>query len=293
MERDKRAVVAGLSGGLGNQMFQYAAARALSLRLGCPLHLDTSWYLGRRDRFYALAPFAVTAPAIVGMGPFPDTVKRLESKIARRLARNRMGVPIFRERQPGFTPSFAGLTGPVYLEGYWQSERYFAENRHVITGDFDLREGLPEKCRPFLDQIASSEAVCVHVRRGDYLTDPINSKVYESCGLDYYQNGLSVLEESVRKPHCFVFSDDPGWVRANFGCRFPVTVVDINAGAEAHWDLHLMAACKHFIIANSSLSWWAAWLCRYPDKRVIAPSRWFRDRGIDTGDLIPGTWRRI
>ena len=285
-----QAVTVGLSGGLGNQMFQYAAGRALALKLGGPLCLDLSWFLWSKSRRYSLGAFAIAAGVSQPPLRLPDWAKAFESRISRKWGRKRMGARIYREPHFHFAPGFLDISGPVYLEGYWQSERYFSSCREVVRRDFSLREAVPAKCRPVLEQIQTSEAVCLHVRRGDYAAA---SGVHELCSLDYYRRGMDRIAEVARRPHAFIFSDDPIWVRENLTPSMPATVVDVNGPQEAQWDLNLMAACRHFIIANSSLSWWAAWLGASPDKRIVAPKKWFKVAGRSTGDLIPSEWQRI
>ncbi len=288
-----QAVTVGLSGGLGNQMFQYAAGRSLAIRLGAPLRLDNTWFLCRKARSYALGNFAVQATIQSCELPVPDVLKSLESRLVRKWGATRMGVPIFREPHFHFCPAFAELESPVYLEGYWQSERYFESCRDQIASDFTLREKVPEKCLDILRTISSTDSICIHIRRGDYVSDPATARVHEICSPDYYRRGVALAASGEADPHGFVFSDDPDWARRHFSAPFPTTIVDLNGPHEAHWDLHLMSACRHFVIANSSLSWWAAWLGRSPEKRVVAPQSWFKTPGRTIADLIPGGWVQV
>lgn len=296
MSGAQSGIVVGLSGGLGNQMFQYATGRALSLRLNVPLALDLSWFAGRQDRTYALAPFAISATLI---GCVDDSVHwqgrwmKLVDRVVRRLAPRRRGVPVCREKFFHFDSSVLELSAPVCLDGYWQSERYFSDAREVIAADFVLKYPMEGVSRNMLERICASDAICVHVRRGDYVTNPVAGAVHGLCQLDYYQQGVQSVIDGMAAPHCFVFSDDPEWVRANLHLPVPTTIVDFNAGNMAHEDLRLMAACKRFVIANSSFSWWGAWLCADPDKRVVAPRKWFQDELKDTRDLIPESWARL
>ena len=288
-----QSVIVGLSGGLGNQMFQYAAGRALSLRLQVQLRLDLSWYANQKERKYALDDFAIHVEFAAYPLSIPSVVQSLESRVSRRWARRRMGSRVFREPHFHFCPAFLELEEPVYLEGYWQSERYFDAVREVIAADFALTGELPPKCLPIREQILAKEAICFHVRRGDYVSNPATASVHELCPLEYYQQGASIVAAGHPNVHGFVFTDDPVWAREHFKVPFPTTVVDVNGPDEAQWDLHLMASCKHFVIANSSLSWWAAWLGSATDKQVIAPGKWFKTEGKSTIDLIPAGWTRI
>lgn len=296
MDRNQPEVVVGLSGGLGNQLFQYATGRALSLRRGVPLILDTSWFSARQSRRYALDHFAVVATRVCAGGDHGYQQNKwmaLAERIARRFAVRRMGAPVFRERYFHFDPSVSGLSAPVYLDGYWQSERYFSEIRDVLVNDFSLRSPMGLQSSEMLKQISESDAICVHVRRGDYVTNPVASAVHGLCQLDYYYQGVKFVLDGMTNPHCFVFSDDPDWVRANLELPVARTIVDFNAEDMAHEDLLLMAACKRFVIANSSFSWWGAWLCTSPNKRVVVPKQWFLNDDKDTRDLIPEDWVRL
>lgn len=285
-------VVVGLSGGLGNQMFQYATGRALAYRLGCSLVLDLSWFQGRPNRKFALAPFNIAASQRLAWPLLPSWMQRQLSRISRRLLPQIMGVPVWREPHFHFSPTFTNLSTPVFLEGYWQSERYFREIRAQLLEDFSLREPLPLSSQAILDEIQNCDSICVHIRRGDYLSNPIASKVHGICPVDYYHQGLTELTKGLNHPRCFVFSDDPEWVQSSLRLDCPMTVVDVNGPEEAHLDLTLMAACRHFLIANSSLSWWCAWLGNQMGKKVVAPQRWFLTSDKNTMDLLPTAWIR-
>lgn len=290
---EKKAVVVGLSGGLGNQMFQYAAGRALSLRIGAPLLIDQTWFFGRKNRCYSLGNFLIQAKVRDSELPVPDVIKSLESRISRKWGKRRMGVELFREPHFHFCPEILRLKNPVYLEGYWQSERYFESIRDVIASDFALQVELPGKCRNIREKIQATNAIGIHVRRGDYVSDPATARVHALCPAEYYERGIDLAASGLAHPHGFVFSDDPDWARANFSLPIPTTFVNINPPEDAHLDLHLMAACRNFVIANSSLSWWAAWLGSEPGKRVVAPKSWFKTCEITTTDLIPMGWMSI
>jgi len=204
-----------------------------------------------------------------------------------------MGAPVWREPHFNYSSDFAALSGPVFLHGYWQSERYFLDARTLLLKEFSLREPLPPASAKLLGEIQGCEAICIHVRRGDYLSNPVAAKIHGAVSVDYYYEGLGELCQGLVRPHCFVFSDDPLWVRSTMVFNCPVTLVDINGPENAHLDLALMAGCRHFLIANSSLSWWGAWLGSYADKKVIAPKQWFLNADKDTRDLIPAAWQRL
>lgn len=288
----QQPVVVGLSGGLGNQMFQYAAGRALAARIGAPLVLDLAWFSDQSERQFALSPFRIEAVQHSQYPWLPPRGRALASRLSRRCMPRIMGVPVWREPHFQFTSDFASLPGPVFLEGYWQSERYFWEVRSLLLQEFVLRESLPPVCAKFHKEIRECDAICVHVRRGDYLSNPVAAKVHGTCSENYYYAGVGELCQGLAQPHCFVFSDDPAWARASLALDCPMTVVDVNGPLDAHLDLALMAACRHFLIANSSLSWWGAWLGERPGKKVIAPKQWFLTSDKDTRDLLPESWQR-
>ena len=292
MTGELQPVVVGLSGGLGNQMFQYSAGRSLAVRLGLPLVLDLSWFGGQMDRQFALTPFRIDALKRTQCAWLPPRGQALTSRLSRRWLPSIMGVPVWREPHFQYSSDFAAVSGPVFLEGYWQSERYFGEIRSQLRQEFALRESLSPVCAKLLEEISGCDAICVHVRRGDYLTNPVAAKVHGNCPVDYYHAGIAELCQGLTRPHCFVFSDDPSWVRTSLAFDCPMTVVDVNGPDDAHLDLVLMTACRHFLIANSSLSWWGAWLGNYVGKKVIAPARWFLTSDKDTRDLLPESWQR-
>jgi len=288
----RQHVVVGLSGGLGNQMFQYAAGRSLAVRLGVPLMLDLSWFAGLPERQFALAPFRIEAVHRSQCSLLFPRYRALTSRLSRRWLPRIMDVPVWREPHFHYSTEFAALSGPVYLEGYWQSERYFREIRSRLLREFALQEPLPPACAKLLEEIRGCDAICVHVRRGDYIRNPAAAKVHGTCTVDYYRAGVGELCQGLAQPHCFVFSDDSAWVRASLSFDCPMTVVDVNGPDDAHLDLALMSACHHFLIANSSLSWWGAWLGNQAGKTVIAPARWFLTSDKDTRDLFPEFWQR-
>lgn len=288
-------VVVRLVGGLGNQMFQYAAARAVALSNQVPLSLDTSWFINADDRRYALAPFhidAVLVPSTLHSKPSGRWVKLL-SRLGVRLGMGNSGLPRYVEKRFTFDPAVAALQAPIYLDGYFQSEKYFERVRRQIASEFTLRSEPSPQTRDMLLWINEVDSICVHIRRGDYVSNSATHAYHGICSLDYYRAGLEIVCQGLDRPHCFVFSDDPEWVRENFQANLPFTSVDIHGAQEAHEDLRLMAACRRFVIANSSLSWWGAWLGSRNGKIVVAPKRWFQSGNNDTRDLIPAGWLRV
>lgn len=287
-----------LMGGLGNQMFQYAAARRLALRHGVSLKLDLSFLegdqAGNTPRRFALNCLAIHAGKaspreIILMSG--RTTTRSGTFVA-RLFQKICHYTDYRERFFHFDPKVLYLPDNTYLEGYWQSEQYFAEYAETIRREFTVNLPLLGRNRELADEIKSVNAVSVHIRRGDYVTDAGTNAAHGVCGIEYYRKAEEMILQSVENPVFFVFSDDPEWVADNLHVRCPVIPVSHN-GEVPHEDLRLMSLCRHHIIANSSFSWWGAWLSVHPDKIVIAPERWFNNPGINTADLTPVGWHRI
>ena len=141
--------------------------------------------------------------------------------------------------------------------------------------------------------ILAVNSVSIHVRRGDYLTNPVTFQTHGLCDIDYYKKAIDEILDLVDKPHFFIFSDDQSWAKSNIIFGAPTDYVMHNNSLKNYEDLRLMSYCRHHIIANSSFSWWGAWLGNNPEKIVIAPKKWFNDPKIDTTDLIPDTWLRL
>lgn len=289
-------VIVRLVGGLGNQMFQYAAGRAVAVRNQVPLTLDLSWFGTDPERQYALAPFRINVRIRKDQNTGsvrPSWVERFAGRVRRKLNLPSQGVPVFSEKSFRYDAEIETVSAPVILNGYFQSERYFSSIQQLISEEFTLQNEPKSATAELLALIHASDAICVHIRRGDYITNASANAYHGTCAVNYYDDGLAEVSAGLRNPHCFVFSDDPQWVRENFKTSLPMTLVDIHGTQEAHEDLRLMRECRHFVIANSSLSWWGAWLSAREGKRVVAPKVWFKNSENDTSDLIPSGWRRV
>ena len=295
-------IIVRLSGGLGNQMFQYATGRRLALMRAVPLKLDLRGFgvplPGDTARSFALDVFRINAefarPEEVAQlcGLSRSGLVNCASKVKEKLLPLKMR-HCFKERHFHFDPDLLLLGDRVYLDGFWQSERYFSDIRDTILRDFTAIQPLAGKNLELAEQLATVTSVSIHVRRGDYVTNRAALEYHGVCQLEYYRQGIEYIAEKVGKPRLFIFSDDPEWVRKNLHLPYPSTFVDHNGPDRAYEDLRLMSLCSHNIIANSSFSWWGAWLNRNPGKVVVAPSRWFNRQDINTDDLIPPGWLRI
>lgn len=291
-------VIVKLMGGLGNQLFQYAAARSLAHRHNTALKLDISCFdirqAGDVQRKFELDNFCITAEKaskweLTTRSGIGATV--LRKTLAGALQRF-YGYEGYCENGFRFDDRMHSLPDNVYLQGYMQSERYFVDITGLIRREFTVKTPLTGNNLKFSEEIAGNDSVAVHVRRGDYVTSDHVKAVHGVCGLEYYLGAVEKLLHHVENPHFFVFSDDPEWAAGNLKFHHPTRYVCHNGGV-AHEDLRLMSLCRHHIIANSSFSWWGAWLSANPGKVVIAPLKWFNDKSFDTSDLIPESWIRI
>ena len=292
-------IVSNLIGGLGNQMFQYAAGRALSLQLQQDYYLDiTDLQRYQLHQGYQLerifeGEFKVAADesvrAILGYQGTPFFRKILIRKPFKYLrSRSYVVQPVF-----GYWNQFDQLGGDIYLHGYWQSEKYFKKYLDVIRRDFAFKETLSAANQCVRHQIMNTNAVSLHIRRGDYVTNASANKMHGVCPLEYYQQAVDEILNRVRNPFFYIFSNDPTWVKKNLRLGAEHTCIDHNHGEESYNDMRLMSICKHHIIANSSFSWWGAWLNVNPEKIVIAPRQWFATDQFETIDLLPTDWVRV
>jgi hypothetical protein len=290
-------VIVRLLGGLGNQMFQYAAGRALADRLGAELLLDTrslDHALARNPytrRAYALEPFNVRARLATAADLECWPVWVVEIGLRLRFVR-----PLFRrwrfESGIAYDASVLALREPVCLIGYWQSERYFVEIAGGIRADFTLRQPLADANAELLELARSGLSVGLHVRRGDFVNLNDAAQVHGLCSIDYYRRAIGLVRARSPECHFLVFSDDPQWARAEL--PLGPTAIFVTGNAETpEQDLALMRACKHHIIANSSFSWWAGWLGYSPEQIVIAPAPWYASPKLDARDLAVARWQYI
>jgi hypothetical protein len=286
-------IILRMKGGLGNQMFQYATGRALSLGTGMPLGLDLRHYGRAREHGYALGPYDLAATVLEGSDLPPLPRKR---PLAYALARLTGRYPsVTREKTLGFDPQIAGLTSPASLEGYFQSERYFSNHADTIRTELSPATAPdPENARWLAQIEAEPRAVSLHVRRGDYVRNLKFAAHHGTCTPEYYARALDhVAQKLGTDPVVYVFSDEPDWVADNMPLPGEARSVRHNDAARNFEDIRLMSACRHHIIANSSFSWWGAWMNPRADKVVAAPARWFADPANVNPDIWAQGWTRI
>lgn len=289
-------VVVKLIGGLGNQLFQYAAARRISYLHNLPLKLDISGFAQYKIHKYSLMHFKISEDVAT-----QDEINKLKpcgiiSKLACKCLKH-INVDINRtyvkEQHSWFDPNMLKIRGPVYLDGYWQTEKYFKDIEMVLREELSVKTPPSPENEIMMQKIQNTNAVSLHVRRADYVTNRRVNKIHGTCSLDYYASAVNKIVERVRSPHFYVFSDDHSWAQANLKLKHPTTFVTQNGSDKNYEDLRLMSLCRHNIIANSSFSWWGAWLNLHADKIVVAPKRWSATAADNFRDLIPEVWEVV
>lgn len=287
-------IITRLQGGMGNQMFQYAFGRALALRNKVSLGLDISFLLDRTPRLKGITfrNYMLDVFNIQGR-----VVAQSEIPVQYRVSKGFFGIyinyiirkflkPKGVEKSTAFDSSIFDLGANAYLNGFWQSEKYFKNIEDIIRADFSLKIPLSDTVRTIAEKIQCCDAVSIHVRRGDYVTTKNGRDVLGACSLEYYVEAISLIRKKVPNPTFFVFSDDIEWCREHIVTGDNTTFIS----GQDYEDLTLMSMCKHNIIANSTFSWWGAWLNSNKNKMVIAPQKWYNDLSYSSENLIPEDW---
>lgn len=318
-----------LKAGLGNQMFQYAYARALSLRSSkaygenIPLTIDTSWYgnQSKKDtpRHYGLTHFNIDASVTIltdatesAMTDRPFLASHIATyarKIIDKLKRDFLGFSDF-----VYYPSMCTPRKSAYIENhYFNSEKYFIDYEDIIRKEFTLKDPLGTPAQSIADALHlhvqdGVTPVLLHIRRGDYVSNPYAHAFHGAQSADYFNTALTTLlskmaEQNIQNLHCYIVSDDVSWVKENIhptytiGGAIPVTYISRPEIAD-YEEIHLMSLCHHFIISNSTFSWFGAWLSKAAsklghEKIVVGPKKWVADFRVDTSDVMPTDWIRV
>lgn len=278
-QKKEGVLVARIFGGLGNQLFIYAAAKRLALKNNIPLKLDilSGYENDPYNRHYCLRHFDIHEEFADSYESFVldngEKRKYYTRKINQLLP---FSMKCYIEQQKPFESRLLNLNikGKLYLQGYWQDERYFADIEQTIRKSFVITTPHDEENKAIAQRIRKSKGVCLHARRLNY---------EYALPVEYYKKALGVISQQVENPHFYCFSDDPDWFHS-LDIGHPYTIISHNSEEKNYEDLWLMQQCRHYVIANSSFSWWGAWLNPDPEKIVIAPAQW----GYDTA--IPESW---
>jgi hypothetical protein len=282
-------IIVKILGGMGNQMFQYAMAKALALRTSQELRIDITSLKAHGERRYSFPEFSLT----VGEARFNDYKTLGLGLFSYPLVRLKKHPAYYLENNFSFNPSLSLRKNSIYLDGYFQSEKYFVDYENQIRQDFNFKKNINSNEQKYLNEMSGYENISLHIRRGDYVTNTSNQTLLGSIPLNYYLDSVQFLISKLAKPKFFLFSDDPNWVKENLKIKSSHVHVIGNVGHESWRDMRLMQNCDHHIIANSSFSWWGAWLNNKKNKIVLTPDPWFKDRTINSKDLIPESWIKI
>lgn len=292
-----------INGGLGNQMFQYVCGRSLALRHQTSLILDlsslneNSGANGTTKRSFELDIFRVNfcEAGVKDLKRSKPLLYRAVNVLAFKLGFNGIQMSkYFVENNFSYNTNIKKAGKDCFLCGYWQSPKYFDSIESLIRDEFTFYDPLEGKNLEIVSMIKKANSVSLHIRRTDF-GKAISNNIHGICSLDYYHNAVKYILTQINMPHFFVFSDDIKWAEENLKLPYQSTFISGNDGGKSYIDMQLMSQCKHNIIANSSFSWWGAWLNANPCKIVIAPKQWFSNDNLNaqTNDLIPDRWIRM
>ncbi len=272
-------IVVNLIGGVGNQMFQYALGYVISKKTGFELLLDLSAYNDYKTRNFELNNFSFDYKIAT-----TDDFTKLNKK-------HLFKKTLYKDKKKTFDSSVLKIKNSAYLKGFWQSEKYFLDYRCDILKLFEFKDKNFIKNIELFSDVQNSNSVSINLRLGDYVTNEVNRRVHFVCKKEYYANALKYIAQKVDNPKFFVFSDDLEGSKEYLPDGYDYVFANT-----ANWqeDMYFMSQAKHNVVANSSFSWWAAWLNQNPDKIVVAPSKWFRDEArINDKDFVPKSWVKV
>ncbi len=287
-------IIVKLKGGLGNQLFQYAMGRKVAKLAFADLKLDIGaspeMFQKNTARNFKLDFFNIKASIAT-----EEEVKKLKYSFGILSKAYRAflfwGLKV---HNIDYHPEYLKKKDNVYLDGFWQSEKYFLDIREELLSELTPKNQISAKAKKIENDIETAEnPISIHIRRGDYVSDPGTNKWHGNiCPPEYYYKAIEIMTEKYVHPSFFVFSDDIEWVRENIKCPQPVIYVS-QYDLDDCEELILMSKCHHHIIANSSFSWWGAWLNPNNDKTVIAPPRWTNTIPYKNPSILPPEWIRL
>lgn len=293
-------IITRLEGGLGNIMYQYALGRHIAYLNEVPLKFDVKTFASNPlgDYSFALEVFAISVRDNLAFSTEIRHFKKFQKRLGRKWFLYNMFIAndakYVQERQYNFDPAVLSTTDPAYLHGWWQTEKYFLPIRDILIKDFTVESPLSTRNLETIAAMQATDSISIHIRRCDYVKNPVTRAWFGELTKQYYDEALAEIIKGLNNPALFIFSDDITWAQEHMRFPFPSTYVSWNTEDQGHEDLRLMSNAKHNIIANSTLGWWGAWLNQNPEKRVVAPARWFRNAPKNNEqDLIPESWIRI
>ena len=267
-------------GGLGNQLFQYATAKSLALAKNSDLMMDISYFKTQDAKLidhvrYKLDKFNISSTNILE-----------DNEIQKYNDVTVIHEPLSSDNFSKFM-DLKKYNGNINLKGYWQNEKYFSDNAEIIKKELTVKSPPNSKNRKILNEIKSTHSVCISFRRGEYLDSYFKAQ-FGICCENYYKRAINIITKNVDNPVFYLFSDDMEWIENNVDLDYPTVPVNINPVGYEHEELRLMSNCKHFIITNSSFSWWGAWLSQNKNKIVLAPTPWFNS--FTKQDILCQDW---
>jgi len=280
-------IISEIIGGLGNQLFQYAFARRLSLYLDQELFLDLNFF----DSYHQSDVFRLDKYQVMYKTADIKDIDRLKrvpvNGISGKVYRRIFKKTLYRNHHHHFDPKWfynnnitqLNKSEDVYLSGYFADPFFFHQIEDMLQKEFSLKDELNYENRKMKQRIEDVNSVSLHIRRGDYVDNP----VFADIPLSYYEKGTNIIQEKIENPAFFIFSDDLQWAKENLRIKADKVFVDINDRKTDYMELNLMSTCKHNIIANSTFSWWGAYLNQNINKIVIFPKVWYRSKGAQTG----------
>lgn len=283
-------IIVEINGGLGNQLFQYASAKSLALHCRTTLKLETRFFTAA-NKSHDLHYFHIDDQAAGEDEVLQFEKRNLLRKITDRLKPNHTR-RIYRESDYTYDKNFFKASCHVYLKGLRQSEKYFLPYEQEIRKLLQIKPQYIQHLYGIKEEITSCNSVSIHIRRGDYLTK-VALEVLGLQPLEYYETAIQQIAARVENPVFYIFSDDIDWAQKNLSTNYAHHYASGLLSRNTIEDFYLMTQCRHHILANSTFSWWAAWLNDYKEKVVIAPKKWFNEAKFDTTDLVPASWTRI
>ena len=288
-------IIVKLKGGLGNQMFQAAFGYVMAKKQSQSLYLDTSYFRDKNLQGVTLRDYELDVfdSHFRILSPLKKWVICRTLDFTKTFSKS-FSAGILNEQS--YNQSAPSENIVTKLDGYWQQAENYSNHKKQLNELFTFKNPINSVNENLIKEMDAVESVSIHIRRGDYVKDTKTNNFHGTPKLDYYQKGLNTILAKKTVTQCYIFTDEPDWVKKHFpALSIPYQIISHNTGKESFEDMRLMSLCKHNIIANSSFSWWGAWLNKSPDKIVVAPKQWYAESSMKKASEIitPDDWLRI
>lgn len=292
-------IITKLTGGIGNQMFQYAAGKRLAISNNTELKLDITHFENRimpdglpyRSYSLPILNFHENIASQKEIDLFKNHPKSILKRGIKKIKNLYSPHIELLESHFHFIPEILNLKGSFYLDGYWQCEKYFRDIAGEIRKEFQIKTELTPEGEALVNEINSRNSICLNVRRQEFTN---NNIINQFVGKKYLDDAVALMVNKISNPHFYIVSDDLAWCKENLNLNYPHAFIEEHLyGDQFRNCLFYMTCCKHFIIPNSTFGWWAAWLSNNKEKVVIAPTKWLNDPLRNTKDVIPESWIKI